>query len=85
MQTAQRDVNPFAAIKIGERIGAVSRGDIDLYYHQIRGIIQIDPVYMLIFYGGIIVRVEVCGQSRQAERGGRVNTLSGGSMDSGPR
>ena len=68
VQAAERDVGALGAVVVGERVGAGGRGDVDLDDHQVRLVVQVEPLHMLVLERHLVVVIQIAGERRQAER-----------------
>jgi hypothetical protein len=68
VQTAHDDVCAAPPIVIGDGVRAVCRRDVDLDDHEIRRILEIQPLDMFILYFSLVSLVEVCGKCCETER-----------------
>ncbi len=67
MQPAQADVSAFAPVMVGDLVGAVGGGDIDLDHHQVGLVVQVKGFHVLVLDADLILRVQITGQGCQAQ------------------
>jgi hypothetical protein len=68
VQAAERDEDSLRAIRVCERIGPRRARDVDLDGDEIGAIGGVDALDMLVDDDGLVVRPEVPGKRREAER-----------------
>ena len=66
MQPTQGHVRSLLPVMVGQFIGPVGRGDINLNYHQFRLIVQFERLDVLILNSDVIIVVQVSGQRSQS-------------------
>src|SRR5574341_997341 len=69
MQTAETYVGASGTVMVGNLIGAVGGGDINLYHNEVWLIIQAEGFDMLILKIDFVVRVEITRQRGKPQRG----------------
>ena len=71
MDASQADKTATRPVQVGDGVRAVGGGDIDLDDHQVGPVIGIkrfiQPFYVLIQNGNLVIRVQVSRQSGQPE------------------
>src|SRR5215472_15132018 len=68
VQAAHGDVAAASAIGIGDLVGAASRSYVDLSDHQVRLVVQNEPLDVLVGEHDFIVRVEVARERDKTQR-----------------
>jgi hypothetical protein len=68
VQTAQRDDDASSAVGVGEAVGALRAGDVDLDDDEIGCVVLADRRDVLVLDDGLVVGREVRGQHRQSQR-----------------
>src|SRR5687767_4188127 len=68
METAEHDVGAARPVMVGDAVGAVRVGDVDLNDDEVRAIVQVERLYMLVLNRGLDVGVEIGRQRGQSER-----------------
>ena len=68
MQPAQADVSALAPVMVGQAVGAVGGGDVDLDDHQIGLVVQVERLDVLVLQGDLVVLIQVTRQGGQPER-----------------
>src|SRR5262249_58836723 len=68
VQAAEDDKDAFGAIGVGQGVCALRVGDVDLNRHQVRLIVGRQRRDVLVFDRRLVVRPQVGGERRQAER-----------------
>ena len=68
VQPAQRHVRAFAAIMIGQCIGAIGRRDIHLNHHQIGFVVEAQFLDVLVLNLDLVVGTQITGERGQAQR-----------------
>ena len=68
VEAAEADVGAPGAVVVGVAVGAAGRGDVRLDDDQVRLIVEAQRLDVLVLQVDLVVRVEVSGQRREAER-----------------
>ena len=68
MQSAKADECATTAVAIGNTVGAICVRNVDLYDNEVRRVVERQRFYVLVLNDGAIIRCEICGQCRQAQR-----------------
>jgi hypothetical protein len=68
VQAAERDEAAARSVQIGQPVGAIGVGDVDLDDNQVRDIVECQRLDMLVLDDRAIVRIEIGGERGKAER-----------------
>ena len=68
MQTTERDVGALTTVVIGDPIGAIGIGDVDLDHDQVGLIVQVKRLDMFVLERDVEGGIEIRRQRREAER-----------------
>jgi hypothetical protein len=68
VQAAERDERSPRAVVIGETVGAVGVGDVDLDDDQVRTVVGVEPLDVLVDNHGVVVGRQIRGERGEAER-----------------
>ena len=68
MQPAECDVRALATVVIGNPIGAIGVGDVDLDHHQVRLIVEVERLDVFVLQRDVERGIEIRRQRREAER-----------------
>ena len=69
VQPAERDEHAAGTVRVGQLVRAAGRGDVDLDHHEVGPVVvEVEPPHVLVPDPHLVVRAQVPGQRRQAQR-----------------
>jgi hypothetical protein len=69
VKAAEKHVRATPAVVVSDLIRAIGVGDVNLNDHQVRLVVQGEPLDVLVVQGNLQIRIEIRGERGQTKRG----------------